>query len=79
MHVKILGPMTQDAQKLLNNTALALKKLKTKATFETVNDVRQAIAYGVLAIPALVIDDKVLSAGSILSVEEVMRLIEQSL
>lgn len=34
MHVKILGPMTKQAELLLQNTAIALKKLKVKAEFE---------------------------------------------
>ena len=37
MHVKILGPMTKQAELLLQNTAIALKKLKVKAEFEKVS------------------------------------------
>lgn len=79
MEVKILGPMTKDADKLLNNTAIAIKKLKQKATFEKVCDVRKVFSYGVMAIPALVIDGTVLSAGTVLSVEEAITLVEQIL
>jgi len=79
MHVKVLGPMTKDAEKLLQNTAIALKKLKQKASFEKVWDVRKVFSYGVMAIPALVIDETVISAGSVLSVEEAVKLIQQIL
>lgn len=79
MEVKILGPMTKDADKLLNNTAIAIKKLKQEATFEKVCDVRKVFSYGVMAIPALVIDGTVLSAGTVLSVEEAITLVEQIL
>ena len=76
MHVKILGPATKDAEKLMQNTAIALKKLKIKASFENVNDFRKVITYGVMSMPALVIDAQLLSYGTILNVEEAMKLIK---
>lgn len=75
MHVKILGPITKDAEKLLQNTAIALKKLNIKASFEKVNDFRKAITYGMLATPALVIDEQLLTCGNVLNVEEIMQLV----
>jgi len=44
MHVKILGPITKDAEILMQNTAIALKKLKIKASFEKVNDFRKVVS-----------------------------------
>lgn len=79
MEVKIIGPMTKEAEKLMYNTAVAIKKLKAKATFEKVCDVRKAFSYGIMAIPALVIDERLISAGTVLSVEEAMQLIRQVL
>lgn len=79
MHVQIVGPMTKEAEKLMYNTAVALKKLKAKASFEKVWDVRKAYAYGIAAIPALVVDEQVLSSGLVLSVEEAMQLLQQVL
>lgn len=77
MQVKILGPMTKQANLLMQNTAIALKKLKLKAKFEQVSEFRKAVAYGVMAYPALVIDEKLISVGNILSVDEAMTLIKQ--
>lgn len=77
MHVKILGPMTKQAEQLMQNTAIALKKLKMKADFEKVCEFRRVVAYGVMAVPALVIDEKLISYGSALSVDELMNLIQQ--
>jgi Ni,Fe-hydrogenase III small subunit len=77
MHVKILGPMTKQAEVLLQNTAVALKKLKMKATFEKVSEFRKVAAYGAIALPALVIDDRLISVGSVLNVEEAMALLRQ--
>ncbi len=77
MRVKILGPMTKQAEVLMQNTAIALKKLKVKAQFEKVSEFRKAVAYGAMVFPALVIDDKLVSFGNILSVDEAMTLIKQ--
>lgn len=77
MHVKILGPMTKQAELLMQNTAIALKKLKLKAEFEQVSEFRKAVAYGVMAFPALVIDERVIAFGGALSIEEATTLIKQ--
>ena len=54
--------MTKQAELLLQNTAIALKKV---------------VAYGVMVFPALVIDEKLVAVGSTLSVDEAMTLIKQ--
>ena len=69
--------MTKQANLLMQNTAIALKKLKLKAKFEQFPEFRKAVAYGVMAYPALVIDEKLISVGNILSVDEAMTLIKQ--
>lgn len=79
MHVKVLGPMTKQAEILMQNTAIALKKLKVNASFEKVSEFRKVVAYGAAAWPALVIDDKLVSVGNVLNVDEAMALIKQLL
>lgn len=75
MHIKVFGPMTKQCELLLQNAAIAAKKLKCHAEFERVNDLRRVVAYGVMALPALVIDEKVVAGGSVLPVEEIMEII----
>ncbi|HIU64352.1 MAG TPA: thioredoxin family protein [Candidatus Avacidaminococcus intestinavium] len=77
MHIKVLGPMTKSFDLLLQNTAIAAKKLKCNAKFEKVNDFTKVITYGVMALPALVIDERVVAYGSVLKVEEIMQIIQQ--
>lgn len=76
MQIKVLGPMTKQCELLLQNAAIAAKKLKCHAEFERVNDFKRVIAYGVMALPALVIDEQVVAGGSVLPVEEIMELIK---
>ena len=75
MHIKVLGPMTKQCELLLQNAAIAAKKLKCHAEFERVNDLRRVVAYGVMALPALVIDEKVVAGCRGLPVEEIMEII----
>ncbi len=74
MHIKILGPMVKQTEILLQNTAIALKKLKVKATFERISEFHKAADYGAIAFPALVVDEKIVHVGGILSVEELKAL-----
>ncbi len=77
MQIKVLGPMTKQVEVLFQNTAVAAKKLKCPAKFERVSELRRIMAYGALALPALVIDGKVVAGGNILGVEEIMQIIKQ--
>lgn len=67
--------MTKQCELLLQNAPSQAKKLKCHAEFERVNDLRRVVAYGVMALPALVIDEKVVAGGSVLPVEEIMEII----
>lgn len=75
MSVKVIGPMVKQTELLLQNTAIALKKLKVRATFERISEFHRAAVYGAMAFPALVVDERVVYAGGSLSVEELQTLL----
>ena len=77
MQIKVLVPMTKQVELLFQNTAVAAKKLKCHAKFEHVSELRRIMAYGAMALPALVIDGKVVAGGNVLGVEEIMQIIKQ--
>lgn len=77
MHIKVLGPMTKPCDLLFQNAAIAAKKMKCNAKFEKVTEFSKVVAYGVMALPALVIDEKLVAYGSVLNVEEIMKIIDQ--
>lgn len=70
MQIKVLGPMTKQVEVLFQNAAVAAKKLKCPAKFERVSELRRIMAYGVMTLPALVIDGKVVAGGNVPGVEE---------
>ena len=72
MQIKVLGPMTKQVEVLFQNAAVAAKKLKCPAKFERVSELRR-----IMALPALVIDGKVVAGGNVPGVEEIMQIIKQ--
>jgi len=78
MIIKILGSGCKNCTTLTENTKEALAELNMKADIEKITDFVQIAAYGVMTTPALVIDEKVVSAGKVLKTKEIVKLIERS-
>lgn len=75
MNIKILGTGCPNCKKLEANVNKALEELKLEATVEKVTDLPEIMSYGVLSVPAIVVDDRVLSSGIVLTVEEIKELL----
>lgn len=76
MKIKILGSGCPNCKVLEANTKKALDELKIKADVEKVTDIGKIIEYGVMSTPALVIDEKVVSTGRVLTSEEIKKLLK---
>jgi small redox-active disulfide protein 2 len=63
--IKVLGSGCANCQRLTKLTQDALAELGRPEQVEHVTDYVQIAAYGVMATPALVVDDKVVIAGRI--------------
>lgn len=74
--VKILGGGCKKCNTLEENTIEALDKLNISANIVHVTDFAEISKYGVMQTPALVFDEKVLSSGKVLSVNEVIELLK---
>jgi small redox-active disulfide protein 2 len=75
MIIKILGSGCRKCLMLGDNARAAAEAAGKPAEIVKVTDVAQIAAYGVMSTPALVIDDRVVSTGKVLSVEEVGRFL----
>lgn len=75
MKIEILGTGCPKCKKLTENVETALAEKGISAEIAKVTDINSILEYGVMTTPALVIDGKVLSAGRILTKEEIGRLI----
>lgn len=75
MRIEILGSGCAHCNGLGESVRKALQMLGKDAKVIDVTDMQQILAYGVMSIPALVIDGKVVSAGRQLSPEEAKKAI----
>ena len=75
MKIEILGVGCPKCKQLTANTEAAVKELNIAAEISKVIDIDRITEYGVMMIPALVVDGKVISSGKVLSKDEVKKLI----
>ncbi|ASM39964.1 thioredoxin family protein [Campylobacter sp. RM12327] len=76
--IKILGTGCKKCNELESNTLLALKELDMDEKVGHIKDLVKIVGYGVMSTPALLIDEKVLSYGRVLSVKEIVNLIKEN-
>jgi small redox-active disulfide protein 2 len=75
MKIEILGTGCPKCKKLTENVEAALKEKNIQAEIIKVTDIEKIMEYGVMTTPALAIDGKVVSAGRILTKEDIGKLI----
>ena len=75
MIIKILGTGCTNCLRLEENTRTASKALKLNAEFIRVKTIPEIMAYNILGLPALVVNEKVLSAGKVLKVDAIKELL----
>lgn len=71
MNIKILGTGCPNCQKLEANTKKALEELKMEASVEKITDIGKIMEYNVMSMPVLVVDEKVVFAGSVPDAEQI--------
>jgi small redox-active disulfide protein 2 len=65
MDIKVLGAGCDQCNRLTQLVMEALSELNIPANLEHVTDMREIVRFGVIAVPALLIDGKVVSTGSV--------------
>lgn len=75
MNIKVLGSGCVKCKKLYANVEAALKESQIEATLEKVEDINRIIDYGVMMTPGLVVDEKLISVGKVVSVKDIIKLI----
>ena len=76
-YVKVLGSGCKKCNELEENTAAALKLLGGDTAVEHVTDFAKIAEYGVMATPALVLGEKVVSSGRVLKMEEILEILKR--
>jgi len=78
MNIKILGSGCKKCLALGKNTREAIDAAGVSAEIEKITDIVAIAGYGVMSTPALVINDKVVSTGKVLSAAQVGALLSAS-
>ena len=76
MKIKIVGTGCPNCKRLEANTKTALEEIGLKAKIEDVTDIEKIMSYGILSTPGLVIDEKVVSYGKVLSPNEIKEFLK---
>lgn len=77
MIIKVLGIGCPNCIRLEENTKTALANLGIQAEIIKVKEMAEIANYGIMRMPGLVFDEKVVSYGKVLSVQEVMALLNK--
>lgn len=74
--IKILGSGCKNCHALFENAQEAVKAAGLNVEVEYITDLQQVMEYGVMQMPALVINDRVVAMGKVLKTEEIEKLIK---
>lgn len=78
MNIKIIGSGCDNCNKLYTNAWAALVRSGREAELERVEDLLEIVKLGVMAVPALMIDGKLVVSGRVADEEEIRKLIEKA-
>lgn len=75
MIIKILGSGCKKCVTLGENAKAAAEAAGKQAEIVKVTDIAQIAAYGLMSTPGLVVDEKLVSGGKVLTVPEIEKLL----
>lgn len=75
MVIKVLGTGCPSCKKLEANVRTAISEAGFDASVEKVEDLQKIMEYGVMSTPALVVDEKVVAKGKVLSVGDIKKFL----
>lgn len=73
--IKVLGAGCKSCHELYENTKQAVKSMKLSVEVEYITDMQKVMEYGVMSMPALVVNEKVVSMGKILKVSDIEKIL----
>lgn len=75
MNIKVLGGGCKSCEALLKSVNEAVANKSVHAEVEYITDMERIMEYGVMSMPALMIDDKIVSTGKVLKAKDVEKLL----
>ena len=77
MKIEILGVGCPKCKQLTANAEVAIKELNIAAEISKITDIDKITEYGVMMTPAFAVDGTVVSAGKVLSKDEIKKIISK--
>ena len=75
--VKVLGAGCKSCHELYEHTKAAVSSLGLNVEVEYITDMEKIMAYGVMSMPAIVVNDQVVSMGKVLKASDVEKLLRK--
>ena len=75
--VKVLGAGCKSCHEQYENAKEAVKNMGLDIKVEYVTDMQKVMEYGVMSMPAMVVNEKVVSKGKVLKASEVEKLLHK--
>ncbi|MGN1456865.1 MAG: thioredoxin family protein [Acutalibacteraceae bacterium] len=73
--IKVLGAGCKSCHELYENTEKAVKSMNISVDVEYITDMQKIMEYGVMSMPALVVNEKVVSMGKVLKAADIEKLL----
>ena len=74
--IKVLGAGCKSCHEMYENAKEAVKNAGLSVEVEYITDMEKVMGYGVMSMPGLVVNEKVVSMGKVLKAAEVEKLLE---
>ena len=75
--IKVLGAGCKSCHEQYENVRAAVKSVGLSAPVEYITDMEKVMAYGVMRMPAIVVNEQVVSMGRVLKAAEVEKLLRR--
>lgn len=76
--IKVLGAGCKSCHELYENAKEAVKAMGLSVEVEYITDMQKVMEYGVMSMPAIVVNEKVVSMGKVLKAADVEKLLRKS-
>ena len=75
--IKVLGAGCKSCHEQYENAKQAVKDMELSVEVEYITDMQKVMEYGVMSMPALVVNEKVVSVGKVLKSVDVVALLHK--
>ncbi|MCM1007055.1 MAG: thioredoxin family protein [Ruminococcus flavefaciens] len=75
--IKVLGAGCKNCHEMYENVKKAVSEMRISVDVEYITDMQKVMAYGVMSVPAIVVNEKVVSMGKVLKTADVEKLLSK--